>query len=122
MTNTLKIDHETRTIIMDRTFQKKQSNTKSKEFKRLMAIHRDFPDYEIVTKRIAKCPTKESYKGLTYEYMERYIKSHPRADEHIAKYAELRFLAECHSIRYPTIKKWFLNTFPEITMFHLNVA
>lgn len=122
MKNTLKIDHANGLIIMDRTFSKKQSNTDSREFRRLMAIHRDFPDYEIITKKISKNANKESYKGLTYEYMERYIHAHPRCNEYIEKYSELRFLAECHSIRYPTIKKWFLNTFPEIKEFHLNVA
>ena len=107
---------------MDRTFNKNQSNTNSKEFKHLQKVRRDFPDYQIVVKKIARNSGKESYKGLTYEFMERYIKSHPEGEEYMGKYADLRFLAECHSIRYPTIKKWFLKTFPEITTFHLTVA
>lgn len=122
MKNVLKIDHENCKIIMDRTFAKNQTNTSSKEFKQLLAVRREFPEYQIVTKTISKNPSKESYRGLTYEYMERYIQTQPKAKENMARYSELRFLAECHSIRYPTIKKWFLETFPEITMFHLNVA
>jgi len=122
MKNILKIDHEKNQIIMDRTFQKKQSNTKSKEFKHLQSVRKDFPDYSIVVKRIARNPSKESYKGLTYEYMERYIMAHSNANEQIAKFMELRFNSECHSIRYPTIKKWFLKEYPEIAEFHLNVA
>ena len=122
MTNILKIDHEKNQIIMDRTFQKKQSNTTSKEFKHLQRVRQDFPEYSIVVKRIARNPSKESYKGLTYEYMERYIMAHSNANEQIAKFMELRFNSECHSIRYPTIKKWFLKEYPEIAEFHLNVA
>ena len=30
------------------------------------------------------------------------------------KYDEMRFMAKCHSIRFPVIKHWFLETFPEV--------
>ena len=33
------------------------------------------------------------------------------------EYKEMRLLAECHSIRYPVIKKWFLAKFPEVAKF-----
>ena len=49
-------------------------------------------------------------------------RTHDHAEELRKVYAELRLIGACHKISYPTIKKWFLNTFPEITMFHLNVA
>ena len=30
---------------------------------------------------------------------------------------EMRLISECHSVRYPTIKKWFLCAFPEVAEF-----
>lgn len=37
-------------------------------------------NYTVVRKSIKKNPSKESYKGLTYEYMREYIESHSGAD------------------------------------------
>ena len=34
--------------------------------------------------------------------------------ETLKKYEDMRFDAGCHSIRYPVIRKWFLETFPEV--------
>ena len=44
------------------------------------------------------------------------------ADEikaNLNKYEELRLIAQCHSKarRYPAIKSWFLETYPEIVKF-----
>ena len=30
------------------------------------------------------------------------------------EYQDMRFNVECHSIRYPKVKAWFLHTFPEV--------
>ena len=56
--------------------------------------------------------------------METYILSHGTTEEvaeALAKYRELRLIASCHSkgLRYPTIKKWFLEKYPEIDSFTL---
>ena len=55
------------------------------------------------------------YRGLTYEYMERYIATHNV--DMMKVFDELRLISECHSVRYPTIKNWFLETFPEVAQF-----
>ena len=57
-----------------------------------------------------------------YEYMEDYILTHGTAEEvkkNLAKYEELLLISECHSRarRYPAIKSWFLETYPEIVKF-----
>ena len=30
------------------------------------------------------------------------------------EYQDMRFNVECHSVRYPKVKAWFLKTFPEV--------
>ena len=122
MKNTLKINHEKGIITMDRTFAKNAENTMSAEYAHLQSVRRDYPNYAVIRRQIKKNPNKECYKGLTYEYMENYIITHEEGEKQIRvleELAEMRLISECHSkaFRYPTIKKWFLNVYPEIVDF-----
>ena len=127
MKNTLKLDHENGLIIMDRTFAKKSENTRSEEYTHLQNVRRDYPHYTVVRRQIKPNPNKECWKGLTYEYMENYIKTHGTEDErksNLKEYEELRLISECHSKgkRYPTIKKWFLAKYHEVAEFGMFAA
>ena len=122
MKNTLKINHAERTITMDRTFAKNAENTMSAEYSHLQSVRRDYPTYTVVRRQIKKNPNKECYKGLTYEYMENYIITHEEDENRalvLKEFAEMRLISECHSKahRYPVIKNWFLNKYPEIANF-----
>ena len=117
MTNILKIDHENRTIIMDRAFAKFASIVGSKEYNLLQDARHDSPEYSVIRRTIRRKPDKESYKGLTYSYMEAYIQSHSNAADRMADYNEMRMRAKCHSIRYANIKAWFIKPYPEINDF-----
>lgn len=119
MKNTLRFDHDARCIVMDRTFYKNSSNIRFEEYAMLQRARQDYPTYTPVIKHIKRNPDKETYKGLTYAYMERYIESHANADEIMAEYKELRLISECHckARRYPKIKKWFLKKYPEVEKF-----
>ncbi len=122
MKNTLKIDFANNAIIMDRTFAKNCSNTSSDEYAQLQRVRQDYPTFAVSTRHIKKNTKKETYAGLTYAYMEDYIITHETGDDRqeiMDEYEQLRLVAECHSKgrRYPTIKKWFLAKYPEITEF-----
>lgn len=124
MKNTLKINHENKTIVMDRTFAKFAENTRSEEYAHLQQVRRDYPDYAVTTRTIKRNSEKETYKGLTYEYMEEYILRHESEEkqlEVIREFHELRTISKCHKqgLRYPTIKKWFLEKYPEIVDFSI---
>ena len=73
MKNILKINHEKGIITMDRTFAKRAENTMSDEYAHLQSVRRDYPKYTVIRREIKKNPNKECWKGLTYEYMEKYI-------------------------------------------------
>lgn len=127
MKNTLKINHVNRTIVMDRTFAKLAANTMTPEYEHLQVVRRDYPYYTVVRRQIKKNTTKESYRGLTYEYMEDYIMSHGTVEEikeRLKTFDELRLISECHSKsrRYPVIKRWFLEQYPEIVQFGMDGA
>ena len=122
MKNTLTIRHETREIVMDRTFAKFSKNTRSEEYAHLQQVRRDYPTYTVITRTIKRNSNKKTYNGLTYEWMEDYILTHGTAEESeriLNEFNEMRLIAECHSkaFRYPVIKKWFLEMYPEIVRF-----
>ncbi len=127
MKNTLKVDHENRRLIMDKTFAKLSSNVRNEEYDILQRVRADYPSYTVTVRQIKKNPNKEYYKGLTYEYMKNYINFVETAEENraaaLAEFEQLRLISACHSNskRYPVIKNWFLEKYPEISQFGLPV-
>lgn len=122
MRGTLKINQEKGIIIMSREFAKAASDTLSPEYLHLQEVKRDNPTFTIKRKTINPNPNKETWKGLTYEYMINYIISHEPVEtkkEVLAEFAELKLISECHAKgkRYPVIKNWFLNKYPAIKEF-----
>ena len=114
MKNVLKVSHADRTIVMDRTFAKFADNTMSPEYAHLQQVRRDYSTYTVVQRQIKKNAKQEHYHGLTYAYMEDYIASHGSMEDR-RTYDEMKLISKCHSkgFRYPTIKAWFLERFPE---------
>ena len=122
MKNDLRIDFTKNEIIMSRQFEKCASIAGSEEYRRLQAVRMDYPNFSVVRRSIKKAPTKETYAGLTYTYMENYIAKHDNSEERRKVYDELRLIGSCHKVSYPTIKKWFLETYPEVAEFGIEGA
>ena len=122
MKNTLRLNHTERTIVMDRTFAKFAENTMSPEYAHLQQVRQDYPTYTVVQRHIRKNTKQEHYHGLTYRYMEDYITTHGSTEDRRI-YDEMKLISECHSksYRYPVIKSWFLERFPEIKTFGVPV-
>ena len=89
------------------------------EYKLLQEARRDYPGFKVVV--VARKTTKSSYKGLTYKYMEDYIAKHDDENNtiNLREFEEMRLISKCHSkaFRYPVIKSWFLQKYPEIAKF-----
>jgi len=122
MKNDLRIDFTKNEIIMSRSFEKCASIAGSEEYHRLQLVRQDYPTFTVVRRSIKKAPTKETYAGLTFVYMENYIATHANAEQIKKVYDELRLIGACHKASYPTIKKWFLETYPEIIEFGIEGA
>lgn len=125
--NTIKVNHEKQIIEMDRVFYNKSLNARSDEYKILQKVREDYPNYLPVQKKIKTNPNKNTYSGLTYKYMEDYILTHEPAetrDDVLDEFHEKILISKCHSaaFRYPTIKKWFLNRYPQIKNFAVQDA
>ena len=108
-----------------RPSQQKASLYGSDEYNQLQNARRDYPNYYVVT--VKQKGAKAEYKGLTYEYMEKYIKDHD--DDNKSKMNDFLVLrgldeegknANATSASYSDIKDWFFLTFPEIENYHKN--
>lgn len=122
MVKGLKIDMINSMIIMNKTFAKKAAVFGSYEYKCLQEARRDYPEFKAITRQIRKNPNKECYKGLTYDYMRGYIMTHENMEtkrEVLNELEEMIMISKCHSsaFRYPIIKQWFLNRYPQIEMY-----
>lgn len=125
MANTLKIKQDkngVQYIEMSKTFAKRAMDTFSEEYAKLQEVKKDYPTLAIRVREIKKNPNQEHFHGLTYQYMEDYIVLH-ETDEDVksvlAEFSDLKMISRCHDVdkRYPVIKKWFLNRYPEIAQF-----
>ena len=94
----------------------------TQEYKDLQEVRRDYPNFKIVTITRKVSAQKDTYKGLTYTYMETYIKAH---DESImAEYEMLRGISQeakdalAEPCSYNEMKNWFLKKYPAIADFH----
>ena len=98
----------------------------STEYAHLQNVRRDYPTYQVIRREIKKNPNTEHYKGLTYQYMRDYIILHTSPEkeaEAVAEFDEQLLISRCHSKarRYPAIKKWFLEKYPEVALFGMPV-
>ncbi len=108
-------------IEMTKTEAAKAGKFNSAEYNELAALMERFPSFEIV---IVKTNTKSAdhFKGLTYEFMENYIKSHNNAllvefYEFCGKDENGKKLHFGVKFSYGEIRMWFLEQFPEIENF-----
>lgn len=122
MTSAIRIDHFKKRILISESFQKAAMNPLSNEYQDLAEVMGIHPNYKIAKRSIKKNENKKTYSGLTYDYMRHYILLHSTPEEEmsaIAEFEEKVLISQCHTqpCRYPTIKKWFLNKYPEVAEF-----
>lgn len=120
----IKVDFANRRIVISKSFAIKAAVVNSKEYIALTEVQESYPDYKIEIRQIKRNPQKETYPGLTYEYMRDYIILHTTPEEElaaVAEFNELLMISRCQSKsrRYPIIKKWFLAKYPEVKEFGL---
>jgi hypothetical protein len=117
MLNYLKVDDRNRQLVMDRTFDKNRRIVGSKEYDLLQRAKADNPQYSVVLRRIKTNPEKRVYKHLTYAYMREYINRHANSAARLKEFEEMVLRSKCHAIKYPKVKEWFLEAYPEIDDF-----
>lgn len=111
----MKINHFNKTIELTKREATKAGKYGTEEYETLIKVRHDYPEYRI---EIVKSKTKsnDGLKGLTFDYMESYIKKNGN-EEQVNIFADLRNAGDVMgvaSVSYGEVKKWFLEQFPEI--------
>lgn len=118
MTNYLKIDHEKRVLLQDKTFAKNASFAGTREYYLLQEAQKNYPTYTPTVRKIQKNENKETFGKVSYEFMENYIARFAEDKEKALKeFEDIRFIADGVKNKYPKVKKWFLERYPEIKDF-----
>lgn len=112
---TMKINEKKFTIEITKTFAQKASRVGSPEYYELLEVRHNFPKLKVV---INQTKSKDSFKGLTYEYMKKYIQTHDDGKgSNMAVFNELRGKGDdaegamADSMSYGEIKLWLLPLF-----------
>ena len=118
----IRINFEKKTITMTRKFAALAEDPFTDEFAKLQEVRNAYPKFKVLKHKIKKNPNKKTYPGLTYEYIEDFIRLHEegkKLEEMLDEYNELRLIAKCHhsGVGYATIKKWFLDNYEGVEIF-----
>ena len=121
--NAITINAKNRTIELTKTFATAASKFNSPEYLELKEARLDNPSFKVVT--IVKKTARPKFKGLTYEYMEKYISTHDDEKKSImSEYKGKRALTDeakealAVSASYTEIKDWFFMKYPAVAQFH----
>jgi len=126
------VNYKNHTLELSRKFADAAAKYGTEEYKELQEVRRDYPGYKVnVAKSKATKTDKEQdiFKGLNYDYMEKYIEAHDDDEKSImAEYLDLRGKSDeakelqAGSASFLEIRSWFLNTFPAIEAFYAKRA
>ena len=115
----------TKKIEMTKTEAKSAGKPNTDAYNMLLELMKNFPGYEIEIVKPASKKT-DRFKGLDYNYMMDYIKSHNK--ELLKEFYTLRGLDDngkkvgmAAAASYGEIKMWFLEQFPEVEKMAENV-
>ena len=111
------IDFFTSTIIITKKFYKAASVLNSPEYKEMMQLRRDNPDFTIVLREIKKKENKKSYRNLNYKNMRTFIENYETDDDvradRIKEFEKVKDLSKVQSGPYAYVKTWFLKMYGE---------
>ena len=109
--NAVRINRSNRTIEVTKSFDKAASRFGTREYEAMQQVRKDYSSFTVVVKTVR---TKaDHFKGLTYDFMEKYIKAH-NADllsefyTLTGKDSNDEFAV---SASYGEVRQWFLNQF-----------
>ena len=120
----MKVNFKNNTLIITKAENKAMSNPQSDEFRIVCDYRKAFPELRIVVKETQK--KRDTFKGLTVAYMEKYIASKDASK--MAEFYTLRGVVDgkkndfVDTATYGQLKSWFFLNFPEIVELNESVA
>lgn len=110
-TTNFTINAAAKEIIITKKFEKAANIIGSNEYKDLVTLMKDFPEFSIKVKEIKTKKGKKTYNGLTLDEMRRFIRT--RNEEELLMFEKVVAIAKHKKGSYAITKKWFLNKYKE---------
>ncbi len=107
------IDFTEGKIIVSKKFLKEASTINTAAYTELAQLRRDFPEFTIVPRQIAKKENKMTYSKMTYDFMREYIETKEDAKTVLVEFERIQKLAKFQNASYVFVKKWFLGLYGE---------
>ena len=124
MTN-ITINTAARSIELSKKFAAAAAKYGTEEYRMLQEARRDYPGYEVVEAAKKAKATKDPYKKLDFDFMEKYILAHEDPEQKKMKtYLDLRGKSVeaiengAASKSLSEIRSWFLSAYPQVAQFH----
>ena len=105
------IDYIEEKIIVSKKFLKEASTINTAAYTELAQIRKDFPEFSIVPRAIAKKENKMTYGKLTYKFMREYIETKDDSESILIEFEQVQKLAKFQNASYVFVKKWFLGLY-----------
>ena len=105
------IDYIENKIIVSKKFLKEAGNVTTAAYSELVQIRKDYPDFTIEPRQIAKRENKMTYGKLTYDRMREYIETKDDKDQVLVEFEHIQKLAKFQNAQYVFVKKWFLGLY-----------
>ena len=110
----MNIDFVTNTITLTKAFCEAAKKFGSEEYTKLQLVKSENPNMKVVVRTTRSGNRKCDYKGLTYEYMRKFIRTMDRDNmivfeeviDHYDKYGQKG------GELYQSVKNWFLENYP----------
>ena len=123
----MKINHMNKTIELTKTENSAASKYKSDMYNTLKEVRQEYPNYTlVVTKKTTN--RKSNYRGLNYQFMEKYIMAHDENKAIMKEFNTLRGKGNgelsglSRSASYVEIKEWFLKKYPAIAEYDQQIS
>ena len=105
------IDFIEEKIIVSKKFLKEASTINTTAYIELTKIRKDYPDFTIEPRKIAKRENKMTYGKLTYDFMRKYIEAKDDAENVLVEFEQVKKLSKFQNAQYVFVKKWFLGLY-----------
>lgn len=123
----MRINPNARTITLSKREATCAYRVGTPEYKELQNVRRDYPGFAVKVTSRKVTTQRETFKGLTYAYMEKYIIAHDDDQRSImAEYKMCRGISDDPLMQIPTpytyneMKAWFLGKFEAVAKFYEN--
>ena len=108
------IDYTTKTIELTKKFAKAAGVLNTPEYKEMVSLRKDFPDFEIAVREIKRKAGKKTYKNLTIDRMrDIIIEWEGKESEALTTFEKVVAISKVQAGPYAYVKAWFIKNYKD---------